>query len=102
MTQTCTTCVRTESQAIADARALGLQQEFESGIYTCCQIVAWADEQVLAWFQATHEDRWAKHDLTELASEAETVLVPLRRGLQVPGSETLTSSAGSEEDYRVW
>lgn len=85
MTHTCTTCGRTESQAIADARSLGLQQALQSGIYTCCQITEWADEQALAWFEATHEDGMPTRDVTELASQAEAVLVRVRpRRVQVP------------------
>jgi hypothetical protein len=44
MSNVCRTCGSTESQAIADARALGLLKELQNGIYTCCRIVAWADE----------------------------------------------------------
>jgi hypothetical protein len=33
-------CGCTASQALADAKTLGLQQEFQSGIYTCCQMAA--------------------------------------------------------------
>jgi hypothetical protein len=87
MTDTCRTCGRTESQAIADARAVGLHQEFQSGIYTCCQIAQWADEQWLAWFKATRADFNRVDDVTggpELG-EAEALLVPVRlRRPQVP------------------
>ena len=87
MTDTCRTCGRTESQAIADARAVGLQKEFQSGIYTCCQIAQWADEQWLAWFEATRADLNRVDDVTggpELG-EAEALLVPVRlRRPQVP------------------
>ena len=57
MTNTCATCGHTELQAIVEAKPLGLEQEFESGIYTCCQIVEWAAEQSQAWFEATHDCR---------------------------------------------
>ena len=56
MTNICAVCGRTKSEAIADTNALGLQQEFQAGIYTCCQIGQWADEQALAWFEAVEED----------------------------------------------
>ena len=36
--------------------ALGLNDEFERGFYSCCQLVAWADEQWLAWTEAALED----------------------------------------------
>ena len=59
MSNICLVCGRTESEAIADASALGLQQEFQNGIYTCCQIAAWADEQASAWFEALAQDgKW--------------------------------------------
>jgi hypothetical protein len=56
MSYICRTCGCTESQAIADARTLGLQRELQNGLYTCCQIAAWADEQWLAWLEAAEED----------------------------------------------
>lgn len=52
----CSVCGYTESRAIAHAKTLGLQQELESGLYTCCQIARWADEQWLAWLDAAQED----------------------------------------------
>ena len=85
MTHTCKTCGRTESQAIADAKSLGLLQELQSGIHTCCQIAEWADEQASAWFEATREDGKPTHEVTELEPEAEAVLVRVRRRpVQVP------------------
>jgi hypothetical protein len=36
--------------------ALGLNDEFEKGLYSCCQLVAWADEQWCAWTEAASED----------------------------------------------
>jgi hypothetical protein len=89
MTNKCTSCRRTESQIIADAKTLGLLQEFQSAVYTCCQIVAWADEQSLAWFEATEEDSRLVDKMTGRPqfddSEGEGVLVPVRlRRRQVP------------------
>ena len=56
----CTTCGRTKSQVIADAKTLSFKREFQNGLYTCCQIVVWADEQRLAWLVAAEEDgKWA-------------------------------------------
>jgi hypothetical protein len=80
MTDPCSTCGRTKSQAIADARAVGLHQEFQGRIYTCCQIAQWADEQWLAWFEATHEDGKRVDNVTEWAEphEAEDLFVPVR------------------------
>jgi len=52
----CRFCGCTESQARADAMVLGLNDEFERGLYSCCQLVAWADEQWLAWTEAALED----------------------------------------------
>ena len=87
MTDKCTNCGRTESQMIADAKTLGLLQEFQCGVYTCCQIAEWADEQWLAWFEATEEDNKLVDDVTSRPDYEETqlVFVPVRlRRQQVP------------------
>ncbi|MBV8811697.1 MAG: hypothetical protein JO033_23765 [Acidobacteriaceae bacterium] len=52
----CRQCGCNQAQAAADARALGFEEEFASGIYTCCQVVHWADEQRLAWLNAAKQD----------------------------------------------
>jgi hypothetical protein len=80
MTNTCATCVHTESQAIVEAKTIGLQQEFESGIYTCCQIVEWAAEQSQAWFEATRDCRMPDGHDTKLpdSGESESLLVRIR------------------------
>jgi hypothetical protein len=58
----CRHCGCNQAQASADARALGLEQEFASGLYTCCQVVEWADEQWLAWINAAEQDgKTAEH-----------------------------------------
>ena len=89
MTNECTNCGRTESQITANAKTLGLLQELQSGVYTCCQIAEWADEQSLAWFEATQEDRRLVDNMTGPPhfddSDIEGVLVPVRlRRRQVP------------------
>ena len=89
MTDRCTRCARTESQVTSDAKSLGLLQEFQVGVYTCCQIVAWADEQCSAWFEASQEDNRPADNMTDRPdfdnSESEGVLVPvLLRRRQVP------------------
>src|SRR5690349_13267256 len=56
MSRICTVCGYSESRVIADARALGFEEGFRSGSYSCCQIARWADEQWLAWLQAMRED----------------------------------------------
>jgi hypothetical protein len=87
MTKKCAICGRSDSQVIADAKTLGLLQEFECGIYSCCQISEWADEQWLAWSKAAHEDaNYADEADSPLPSdEAEPILVPVRfRRAQVP------------------
>ena len=87
MTDKCTNCERTESQITADAKTLGLLQEFQSGVYTCCQIAEWAYEQCLAWFEATQEDDKLVDDVTSRPEyeETELVFVPVRlRRRQVP------------------
>ena len=92
MTDKCTKCGRTESEIVSDAKTLGLLQEFQCGVYKCCQIVEWADEQSQAWFEAAQEDREdsSVHDMmTGLPhvddSATDGVLVPVRlRRRQVP------------------
>jgi hypothetical protein len=80
----CRFCGCTESQARADARVLGLADEFESGLHSCCQLVAWADEQWLAWIEAASEDGKPVDKVTEpleiLEAEPEPVLVRVRGG----------------------
>jgi hypothetical protein len=43
---------------------LGFQEEFKAGVYSCCQVVAWADEQWLAWAEAAAEDGKSEADAT--------------------------------------
>jgi hypothetical protein len=64
MQRTCRNCGSTQFQALADARTLSLQKEFQSGAYTCCQIVAWADEQWLAWLEAAQQDGKSTDEVT--------------------------------------
>ena len=80
------TCGCTESQVIADAKTLGIQQEFESGIYTCCQVEEWAQEQWSAWVEATRQDAGQADEGmngSEL-DEPEATLVPVRLRRPVP------------------
>lgn len=87
MKNTCTACGRTESEAIADAQSLGLEQDFQNGIYTCCQIAQWADEQSWAWFEATQPDSKCIDDVTgkPVMDETDALFVPVRlRKPQVP------------------
>jgi hypothetical protein len=82
----CRFCGCTESQAMADAMVLGLNDEFERGLYSCCQLVAWADEQWLAWIDAASEDGKpvdkATKPLEINEAEPEPVLVRLRSQCQ--------------------
>jgi hypothetical protein len=80
MNNACKVCGATESQALAYARTLGLQPELQGGLYTCCQIAAWAEEQQSAWWAATQEDSKRVDDLSRPpeSGEAEAVLVPVR------------------------
>jgi hypothetical protein len=57
-----------------------LLKELRSGIYTCCQIVVWADEQWLAWVEAAEEDGKAVDNVTSPfdSADGETVVVPVR------------------------
>lgn len=77
----CRFCGCTESQARADARVLGLRDEFERGQYSCCQLVAWADEQWVAWTDAAREDGKPQEIVTKpleiTAAGPELVPVPL-------------------------
>jgi hypothetical protein len=87
MHKKCTICGRSESQVTADAKALGLVQELECGIYSCCQISEWADEQSLAWAKAAHEDAiyTEEQDSPRSLDAAEPTLVTVRvRRRQVP------------------
>ena len=74
MNNMCSACGYTESQAIADARTLGLQEELQTGLYTCCQIAEWADEQWAAWLEAAEEDGKPAVEV----KEKEDALVPAR------------------------
>jgi hypothetical protein len=60
----CRQCGSNQAQAAVDARALGFEEEFASGIYTCCQVVQWADEQWLAWLNAAEQDGKMAEDVT--------------------------------------
>ena len=60
----CRSCGCNEAQAAADAKALGLRDEFQAGINTCCQVVQWADEQWLAWLEAADEDGKTTEEVT--------------------------------------
>ena len=87
MNAKCMNCGRIESQINADAKTLGLLQELQSGVYTCCQISKWADEQWSAWFEAIEGDSKSIDDVTSSpdCDDCELVLVPLRfRQQQVP------------------
>lgn len=87
MSDKCTNCGRTESQITADAKTLGLLEEVQSAVYTCCQIAKWANEQWLAWFEATQEDSKVVDDVTSRPGidDSECVFVPIRlRRQQAP------------------
>ena len=96
MSNVCRSCGSTESQAIADARTLSLLRELENGVYTCCQIVEWADEQWLAWMEAAEEDGKPMDEVTRPleSAEVETVFVPIR--LRYP----LDPRLGNSFDFR--
>jgi hypothetical protein len=72
-------------------RKHALLEELQSGVYTCCEISEWADEQWLAWFEATQEDGKVLDNVTIRPEFIETnvVLVPVRlRRQQVPWYRT--------------
>jgi hypothetical protein len=86
----CRGCGCTELQAVEDLRTLTLP----SGDYTCCQVVAWADEQWQAWLDAANEDGKRADDVTRPLERVETeaLLVPVRmRHPQDPGLGRRTS-----------
>lgn len=60
----CRHCGCNQAQAGADARALGFEEEFASSIYSCCQVVQWADEQWLAWSDAAEQDGKTAENVT--------------------------------------
>ena len=62
--------------------ALDLNDEFENGLYSCCQLVTWADEQWFAWTEAALEDGRPLDEVTKPLEihevEPERVLVRVR------------------------
>ncbi len=61
----CRKCGCTTPQAAADAFVVGFQNEFEAGVYSCCQVVMWADEQWQAWITAAAEDGKSEEEVTK-------------------------------------
>jgi hypothetical protein len=84
MTDICRICGSTESQTIADARTLGLLRELQGGMYSCCQIVAWADEQWLAWLEAAEEDGKLVEEVTRPLEAPEVEPMVVRVHLRRP------------------
>lgn len=80
MSYKCRLCGCTESQTIADAKTLGLQRGLQVGLYTCCQIAAWADEQLLAWLEAAREDSKSADAITQpLQRDATKAFAPITK-----------------------
>ncbi|MBV8571991.1 MAG: hypothetical protein JO319_15340 [Acidobacteriaceae bacterium] len=83
MSRICTVCGYSESKVIAGARLLGLEADFRSGLYSCCQIAQWADEQSAAWLEAMQQDQDAasarKNAVESVDPEAAVVYVRRRR-----------------------
>jgi hypothetical protein len=67
-------CRSRQAETMADARAIGLGDEFEAGLYSRMQINQWAGEQWLVWLEAMAQDRRAAEGIEEL----EPVMVPVR------------------------
>jgi len=86
MSDRCDKCGCAKSQVVADAKTLGLQQEFEGGRYTCCQIAEWAQEQWSAWIEATRQDAEHADETTGDRDKetAEGILVPVRLRRPLP------------------
>jgi hypothetical protein len=77
--KSCDSCGLTESQALGDAKTLGMAEEFTCGLYTCCQIALWAAEQSLAWLEAKHEDsQYSRAAASAEQGEKEPALMPVR------------------------
>ena len=80
----CRNCGCTNAQAAADAFILGFQDELNSGVYSCCQVVTWADEQWVAWSEAAEQDGKSREDVTkplEVTEVPATVLVRIHKKL---------------------
>jgi hypothetical protein len=84
MTDKCMNCGNTESQTTTDAKTLGFLEEFQSGVYTCCQISEWAHEQWLAWIEARQEDSQRTDDATRWSEfdDSQVVFVRVRHRRQ--------------------
>jgi hypothetical protein len=90
MNRVCRLCGCNAVQAAADARAIGFEDDFQNGVYTCCQVVQWADEQWLVWMQAAAEDVQPIDDVTLSLEmpESQATPVPVRiRRPQDPASK---------------
>ena len=82
MSGVCDSCKCNHLQARLYARTLDFEDEFLGGMYSCCQVVEWSEEQWLAWREAAREDGKTIEELTPPESEeAEKVFVkaPRRR-----------------------
>ncbi|MBV8552822.1 MAG: hypothetical protein JOY54_16120 [Acidobacteriaceae bacterium] len=84
MSKICTVCGYDKSRVIADARALGLEEDFSNGLYSCCQIARWADEQWEAWLEAMQQDLEAAsaRDSIVEAVDLDAALVYVRKHRQ--------------------
>ncbi len=56
MSGVCNSCGCDRAQAVLYARAIDFEAEFLAGLYDCCQVVQWSEEQWLAWREAACED----------------------------------------------
>jgi hypothetical protein len=86
MQSKCILCGCTEAESVADSKTLGLHEELQNGVYSCCQITAWAHEQWLAWIEATNEDSSCGCGETVGTdyTDGDAVLVPVRFRHPVP------------------
>ena len=82
----CRVCGCTELQVRTAARVLGFNDEFERGLYSCCQLVAWADEQWRAWIGAASKGGklvdGVRKPLELNEAELEPILVRVRKRRQ--------------------
>jgi hypothetical protein len=59
---------------------VGFRDEYLAGEYSCCQVVAWADEQWLAFAEAAIEDGKSEEEATKFLEITDCPdVVPIRR-----------------------
>ena len=67
----CVSCGCNYLQARLYAKALDFEDEFLGGMYSCCQVVQWSEEQWLAWREAAREDGKTIEEFTQTLESRE-------------------------------